>query len=187
MINILVKMGVNHMPSRILILAFSLMFLLSCTSTSTRNLIPAYAPTAKLVLNQDLTIPANTTGIFIQGGTVVTASGRDQYHPNCRLIVRDLKSTPQVVKTDQFDITHIKFNEDYVSTASPRYATAGGLIQLASGGPSPQDYATLFYLTSSKQPNVTKLVCAHWEDPTLANHLTPEQIRTTLGDIMTLK
>lgn len=181
-----VKMA-NKQQINLLLIIFSLTFPLSCTSSSTRSLIAAYAATAKLVLNQDLTIPANTTGVFIQGGAVVSASERDQYHPNCRLIVRDLKSSPQVVHADQFDITRMMFNEDYVSKSHPVYAAAGSKLLLAEGSPSPQDYATIFYLASAKQPNVTELVCAHWEDPTLANHLTPEQIHTTLGDIMTLK
>lgn len=164
------------------------MFLLSCASSNTRELQNNYAPTAKLILNQDLTIPAHKTGVFIQGGVVISASARDQYHANCRLIVKDLKTTPQIVKAGQFDITHIQFDEDYVSSTMPLYAsTSTHRYIMVSDGPSPQNYATEIYLSSMEQPNVTKLVCSHWEDPTLANHLTPSQIRTTLGDIITLK
>jgi len=161
-------------------------FVLSCSTTNMADLLKYYAPTAKLVLNQDLTIPAHSTGVYIQGAEVVTASARDQYHPNCRLIVKDLKTTPQVVTAETFDITHIRFDEDYVSSSMPHYASAGRYMML-SDGPSPQNYATEIYLNSINQPNVTKLVCAHWEDPTLANHLTPDQIRQTLGNIISFK
>ncbi len=168
-------------------LTVSLIILISCNSTSGISVVTSYAPNAKLILNQNLTIPANTTGVYIQGGRVVTAAERDQYHPNCRLIVNDLKDTTQEVKADEFTITRILFNEDYVSRPMPRYASAGNLIMIADGGASPQDYASIFYLSSTRQPNVTELVCTHWEDPPVANHLTLKQIQTTLGEIINLK
>jgi len=180
------KFNMNRKYLTILFLVLSQLSLHACQSTVTQSLIHSFAPTAKLILNQDLTIPANTAGVFIQGGKVVSAVERDQYHPNCRLIVKDLRSTPQVVKADQFDIRRMQSYEDYVNTASPRYATASNVLHLADGGPSPQNFAIVFYLSSTKQPNVTTLACAHWEDPSFAKHLTPEQIRTTLGDIFTL-
>ena len=177
----------SHKHLAILFLVMSQLILQSCQSTVTQSMLNSFAPTATLILNQDLTIPANTAGVFIQGGKVVTAAERDQYHANCRLIVNDLISTSQVVKADQFSIKRMQSYEDYVKATSPRYAATGNVLLLADGSPSPQNFAIVFYLSSSKQPNVTTLACAHWEDPSFAKHLTPEQIRTTLGDIMTLK
>ncbi len=184
--NRFIQTSIKKKLSGILLSALTLVFLFSCSATIDESALSSFAPSAKLVLNQELTIPANKTGVYIQYGKVVTYPELDQYYPNCRLIVNDLKTTSQTVQADEFSITHIMFIEDYTNRPYPLYASLSNIPLLAEG-PTPEDYATIFSLHSEKQPNVKKLVCTHLEDPPIANHLTPAQIRTALGEIMTLK
>ncbi len=139
----------------------------------------------QLTLNQDLTIPGQSAGIYLQHGKAVTEANTDQYYPNCRLEVRYPQDKPQTITADTFSIYRVKWTEEDVLLHSNQYAS-NGIIQVSS--PTADDYTTTLYLRSGKQPDVTRLICRHWEDPTgFAEHLSVKQIRSALGKIFTLQ
>jgi len=139
----------------------------------------------QLTLNQNLTIAAQSAGVYLQYGKVVTDSETDLYYPNCRLEVRDPLDKPQIVTADTFTIYRVKWTEEDVLLHSNQYAS-NAMIRVSS--PTADDYKTTLYLRSEKQPEVTRLICKHWEDPTgFAEHLTLQQIRSTLGEIFALQ
>lgn len=138
-----------------------------------------------LTLNKILTIPGQSAGVYLQNGQVVTEKEKDQYYPNCRLEVLDPQQESQTVQPDSFSVYRVKWTEEDVLLKPLLYASTQ--IILASG-PTADAYATILYLRSLRQTEVTRLICEHWEDPTTSpQHLTLQQIRSTLGEIFTLK
>ncbi len=139
----------------------------------------------QLSLNQTLTIPPQSAGITLQDGKVASEIEMDQYYPNCRLEVRDPQDKSQTVTADTFTIYRVKWTEEDVLLHSNMYAS-NGMFPISSS--TADDYTTTLYLRSEQQPNVTKLICRHWEDPTgFAEHLSLKQIRSALGEIFNLQ
>ena len=62
----------------------------------------------------------------------------------------------------------------------------GGILAGGDGGSSPIPYATVFDLRSDTQPDVLRMTCMHWEDPTDARFLTLSEIRQALGDYISI-
>ena len=139
-----------------------------------------------ITLRQPLTIPPEQAGVYMQYGEVKPENDVDMYYANCRLEVRDVKSVRQTVEPDKFTVYRVQLFEDY-SARPLRFAAAAGFFLLGDG-PTPQDYATIMYLRSDRQPFVRQLVCKHLEDPALfPEHLTVKQMQAALGDIMTIE
>lgn len=142
-----------------------------------------YPPPAgsRLILKQRLTIPAETAGVFIQGGRAVSSREVNQYHPHCRLEVHERRDTSQTVDPDEFLVRRVRREVQTVSRP--------GLLPAAntSGRTSFWIYRTLLDLQSPRQPQVRVLVCQHWGEPPLDDHLSIRDIRRALGDVMTLE
>ncbi len=139
----------------------------------------------QLTLNQNITIPAQSVGIYLQHGKVTSETETDQYYPNCRLEVRNLQDKSQTITADTFTVYRVKWTEEDVLLHSNQYASTGMLPVSSS---TADDYVTTLYLRSERQPNVTRLICSYWEDPTgFAEHLNVKQIRSALGKIFTLQ
>lgn len=172
------------------------------------SVIPAGA---QLTLHRDLTIPAGWARLYIQGGGPRPYSDVNPYHPHCRLEVERVREVPQTVKADVFRVEKVVYEElpwpagggSFLPASVPRAGLIGavgiearedlgrgayiaGSFGVADGS-SPWTYATHFRLRSERQPEVRRLTCQHWNDPTLAVHLTIRQIRETLGDLFTLE
>ena len=139
-----------------------------------------------LVLLKDVSVPADSASIYLQGGRILPFGGVDLYHPHCKFELRTLKPTPQRVHADTFVIIKVRRESDYARYAPVQWLAGRGII-FVSDGASPQMYATLIYLRSDAQPDVSMLTCGHWEDPVDAEHLTIGQICRALGDVFTLK
>lgn len=139
----------------------------------------------KLTLNLPLIIPANKARVYLQAGTVVSDNDVDRYYPNCSLEIKTIKPSAQTIMLDTFEIIKVK-NDEEMSGIKMIYASRG--FAGAGDGPiSHQNWVTHFYLQSSKQPDVFRLSCAHWEEPTEARHLTLAEINSALGKFITLK
>lgn len=135
-----------------------------------------------LVLNQDITIPANQARALIQYGKVVTRKQVDQYAPSCEFEVLTLKDTDQVIHPDRFRIK--KLSKDIQFSSRPvMYASR---ILMAVGESKMVAYNTVMYLESQQQPDVYRMSCLYWTDEPMDNHLTKNQISKALGDIFTL-
>ena len=143
-----------------------------------------------LILKKALTIPANTSRIYIQASKVITPSQKDSYHPHCWFLSWKLLDSPQSIEPDTFIITHsAKFEEDYAQTPK-LYAslTKPGLMKVLDGSVTMLEYKTKLTISSEKQPNIRQLICNRWEtEPTDARHLTVKEIRDTLGDVVELQ
>lgn len=174
-------------------LSLCALLLLGCESTptdrerSTAFVIPAGT---KLVLNRELTIPADTASILIQDGKVAVGRKVRQYHPHCRLEVRSRKSEPQTVQPDTFVAVKVIDFYEIVQTEPLHVAqldTADRPIVLAQDASATWNYITEMRLESARQPNVSRLQCMQWNAPPDDDYVTVEQIRIVLGEIMTLE
>ena len=138
-----------------------------------------------LELTRPLTVPAGSASVYIQNGTAVPAGNHDPYYAWCRLVMNTFLPTSRTITATTFRITAIRKEVNDVGLRLPQYAALG--ISLANG-PTADEYSTTFYLHSDEEPDVDRLVCAHWEDPTIfPRHLTARQIRDTLSPLMVFK
>ena len=171
-----------------------IVFLTACQSAVERDeSSPFYLPPpgSKLILNREITIPADALKIYLQDGRLVYAA--NEYYPFCKFELRDLKETPQSVKPDEFEIyrtsrqtgvfARIDQHRLIVSAHMITHAGARG-----DGPPSPIVYGIRMELRSTRQPEVFRLSCGHLQDPNMeARYLSIEQIRAALGPIFTLQ
>ncbi len=139
---------------------------------------------SQLILNRRLVVTDDDDRIHFQDGRVLPyrlVNIARKYDPNCVLIVRAVGEYNHVISPDTFTIRRVRLLDDYavMASAAPLLADGGGL--------SYQDYATVMYLHSPRQPQVDRLVCKHYQDPTDGAFLSLSQIREALGDIFTLK
>jgi len=139
-----------------------------------------------LTLNKKLQIPPGKTGIYIQGGQVMERTSLNEYLPNCRFEVYTLNNSEfTIVDEDDFEVYKVMYESELVSSNSVMVAA---LTNIAYGSSPMADIRTTeFYIKSEKQPDVLRLRCGHWEDPTDAFHLTYDQVKQALGDLVTIK
>lgn len=163
-----------------------------CATTNFIPGPPAYktvTPGSILKLNQTLTIEPHSAGVRIQNGKITGTQQMNQWYPNCRFELRNPKDTEQVVQPDTFIISRVSYNNYLVKAGNLMLASAGIGVSLGGGdgGPTADVHSTYFYLSSETQPEVSRLLCEHWEDPSDARHLMLDEIQQTLGSIMEIK
>lgn len=140
---------------------------------------------SRLVLKQELIIPAHTAGVSLQGGRVVSDKNVNQYHPHCRLEVHDVRETTQTVMPDEFVVR--RAYQDSQSAALPGLMKAGLRVSTGAEGSRYFYFRTTFDLRSERQPQVRWLVCQQWSEQAFGQHVTIREMRTTLGEIMTIQ
>ena len=165
---------------------------------------PWYYPDAgtKLVLHQQLTIPPGSTALYFQHGEA-TGTNRDHFTPYCKIEIRTLEATPQVIYPDTFTITRSGRYTDMFSSTGLVVATAGGVfppsnsmrnrvpagMQIAQAdAPSDITETIQMRLSSRTQPAVYNLECGGAEDhPANAEPPTFSEMKEALGDIMSFR
>lgn len=141
-----------------------------------------------LILHQPLTIPADTTGLYIQDGQV-SGSGHSRFEPYCEFRVRKLKEVPQTIQPDTFQIVRSRGNTRIVDVKPVQVAgfrlssgTSGN-----DGGPSDIIETREMKLYSASQPDVILLECGGAEDiPGYAVAPGRTEIQRALGKIATI-
>jgi len=138
---------------------------------------------SKLVLQQELSVPARRDRLYFQKGKVSQFHYVNQYLPYCALSLHAKKDVAQTIVPDEF-IVHKTYRQ-YL------FDLAMGPVMVADispgGGMTYQVLATLLELRSVNQPDVVRMTCANWGLPQDSAHLTLGQIRQSLGDIFLLK
>jgi len=137
---------------------------------------------SRLALKQELTIPAHSAGVLLQGGRVVRDQDINQYHPHCRLEVHDVRETTQTVTADEFVVRRARQETQTVARTGLMKAAR----RYAGNDPSFFVFRTVLDLRSERQPQVRWLTCQQWGDPALGRHLSIHEIRQTLGEIFVL-
>lgn len=166
--------------------------LIACISDPVPVTSPNYRVPANshIHLNKTLTILPYSARVYLQYGKVVTPKELDQYYEHCWFLSWKVLETSQTIEPDTFVIIETQQNEDYVKLPT-RVQLAAISFRFADtdpgGGPTAIEYLTEFYLHSDKQPDIRRLVCNHWGDPAMGEHLTVAQMQSALGDIAQIK
>ena len=146
---------------------------------------PYSIPRGTIFINQDLPIKPNEVSVWIQFGKIVDRRNIKKRYPNCHFELFTLKPTNRSIYKDNVQIIKFVHNTDYVAASNIMLAS---LVQISSdGNPMVEIFTTNIYLISEMQPDLYRLVCEHWEDPSTGIFLTMQQIRETLGGIATIQ
>jgi len=143
-----------------------------------------------LVLNQELTIPAEAVGVYIQDGRVQPASQLRRYYPHCKFDMNTRRTGERKVVPNSFSI--VRALQDVAERDAPTmgYAKHSFFIKVADyeqGGSPLGEFTTHMYLQSKTQPDVYQLTCLQWGDLPDDSYLSIADIRRTLGSIFTLE
>jgi len=99
-------------------------------------------------------------------------------------------AAPQTIKPDTFTITRVFLDEGFVSLfpklASLTMTASYPGLYLGAGGVTAVVYITEIYLESDIQPDVVRLSCKQWDDPMMGAHLTLQEIKLALGELITI-
>jgi hypothetical protein len=180
-----------------LILVVTALLLAGCQTTrdvGNENSPYYVVPTgSRLVVNRELTVPAEDVAVYLQGGQVLPQKQLNLYHPQCKLEMRRRLSTTQTIRPGEFFVTKVtqEFTQHMVLLA-PIQVADGSLVRRASGGIDggigPNTFITNLILASDTQPEVMRMTCGYWGYLNRSDtHLSISQIRGALGEVVTLK
>lgn len=139
---------------------------------------------SRLVLNRELTVPQHQRYLYFQHGRAMNFQDVNQYLPYCAIELHTKRSTPQSIKPDTFAIHKVDRRYQY---SLARAALEVAQIRDRGNGDPWSVIATLLELSSEKQQDVIRLVCAHWGVPQNMSYLTVADIRRSLGELFTLQ
>jgi hypothetical protein len=142
-----------------------------------------------LVLTEPLTIPPNEARVRIQYGKLVRSADIDQYNAHCWFQSWVVLDTAQIIKPDTFDVIDTQKNEEIskIQTQVLVASTALSSNYFVQGGAAAVEYSTEYTIYSNLQPNIRRLVCNHWQNPSDGAHLKITEIQDTLGEIAKIK
>lgn len=156
---------------------------------------PFFLPSAgsTLVLNENISISPEKTSIYLQGGKIVDSFWKvNIYYPYCKLELRTRRPVEQTIGRDNFIIQRVSRYTSFVPTAQDTHTGhPGGVLLIqhggTNGGMTLYSYVTELYLHSDRQPNVYRLACQQKDYPATGEHLSVNDMRRALGDILTLR
>jgi hypothetical protein len=146
---------------------------------------PYYAtpPGSRLILHQDLTIPADMARVYLQRGRVVAAPHTTQSF--CRFEVNDVLPVEQTLKADEFIVRKTQMATLLVSMQDS--ATMAASLGFGEEDSSDVSLAWYLWLDSPHQPNVRRLICGgRFDYPSQARRPSINDIRAQLGKVATL-
>lgn len=139
-------------------------------------------PGSVVELHQDVTIPSDQAGVFIQGTPI---GDRYRHDAACRLELRTVAPEPRTVRADRFNIERVNRTSELFSRRATDLQPAR--FYPFRDGPHLLTFTTYLYLSSERQPDVSRLVCAHLQSSDQnPRHLTAGEMRTVLAPIMSL-
>jgi hypothetical protein len=164
----------------------------ACSALLAENTASEMVPDGShLIVNQLVVIPTNKARVYIQHGKVIAENQRDQYKPYCWFQSWKVLDVPQEIKPDTFKIKSSRRYEEMVHKASPLLLAASthtqNTIQLSLASVTAIEQNTVLYIHSENHPDIRELVCGYWDDPVDDRHLTLQEIRAALGDVVQLK
>lgn len=144
---------------------------------------------SRLILHKPVDIEPEQVSAWFQYGKHLPKKQLNYYYPHCKFETWTKLDTAKVVQPDTFIIHKVVRWDDYA--AQPVQLAGLGLgIGFSfggDGGPAHLNMATEMFLRSAQQPDVYRLICSHWEEPSRGNHLTISQMRQALGEWFTLQ
>ncbi|MEN8205313.1 MAG: hypothetical protein ABFS24_04785 [Pseudomonadota bacterium] len=130
-----------------------------------------------VTLKQDFPIRPDRSNEYIQDGKISFYEAISEYHPHCKLELRTIADTERVIHPETFSVTRVYRQEDFVGYKKMIFAGDGDSGQIMS--------TTYLFLHSEKQPAIFRLSCMRLDESFYARHVTVDEMRDTLGDLMT--
>jgi len=151
------------------------------------GLAPTVVPEgSRLILNQPLTVRANSVDVEFQDGQIVYSP--NEYRTFCRLEINELRGVPRTVEPGAFVVRDAALTIDkFAALQLPAYLYADVIWDSQDGLPSPVLYQVKMDLGSAEQPGVRSLTCSKRQDPTIeARYPSLAEIQEALGGIFSL-
>lgn len=149
---------------------------------------------SRLILQQELAIPPNELGVFIQNGRVLRSIEVQHYYPFCKLELYQKSTRERTVRPDEITITRAMQHRRETGAFTDAGVLHLARLTLAQDDDDGDDgqiqsYTTRMELRSEKQPDIYRLTCAQWAYPGDVGdwHLTIAEIRRTLEPIFALR
>jgi hypothetical protein len=137
-----------------------------------------------IVLEQPLSVDAGTVSFWIQNGK--RTGRRNVYYPACKLEMWTRAKEDRTIAPDEFRVTRV--TRDWMVGASDLpFRQAVLSFNDDDGGPSLFVMATVIYLKSASQPDVYRLTCEQWEVPPNPEHVTINEMISTLRGVMRIE
>jgi hypothetical protein len=134
-----------------------------------------------VTLHQPIQIRAERASEYIQDSEVRPYNTISEYYPHCIFELRTVADTTRTVSPETFMVTGIRRDRFMAGFRRLMVADNGG------GDYNPVMSTTVISLHSDRQPDVFRLSCKQLDEPYLARHVSLEQMRKTLGDLLTLE
>jgi hypothetical protein len=166
--------------TRFLVLCYTSLLLAACQSLPPVNSTDTRAPAITTVtLKQDFPIRPDRSNEYIQDGEIRPYETITEYYPHCKLELREIADIERIIKPETFNVTRIYRQEEFAGFRK---------MMLAGDGDSGQIMSTTYlFLQSEKQPDIFRLSCMRLDESFYARHVTINEMRDTLGDLMTLE
>jgi hypothetical protein len=164
----------------------SLLVITACSSSPVKDpdsYLYSVPVGSKLILNKEITIPANQARRYFQNGRALLKKDIDKYYPHCSILMNTLVDYERVIKPAVFEIYKVVDEQNYVQApvhvASSLFYDIDGTAIIA--------YASLYYLRSAEEPDVRSLECAQWNDPLNVEYLSINEVKKSLGEYFSLQ
>ena len=131
-----------------------------------------------VTLTQAFPIRSNRSSEYIQGGEIMPYVAISEYYPHCKLELREIAEFERIVEPETFSVSRVYQQAEFAGFRN---------VMLAGGGDSGQIMSTTYlFLQSEKQPGIFRLSCMRLDEAFYARHVSLDEMRDTLGGIMTL-
>lgn len=140
-------------------------------------------------LNRALTIDAGGATVRLQYGRIVPRNSVQEHDPFCVVELNTVGSAPQILRPGRFEVWRVTRSINPVTAARPSSFLRTS-IGMGEDDSSFLYFITAFRLRDPAQPDLRGMTCA-WNQMAPGNrmlmrHLTLDEIRSALGDWMTL-
>lgn len=164
----------------------SLLVLTACSSTPVKDpdsFLYSVPVGSKLILNKEITIPANLARRYFQNGKPMLKNDVNMYYPHCSILMNTLMDYERVIKPTIFEIYKVVDDQEYAQRRTYVAGSPFGNID----GPTIIGYASYYYLRSTEEPDVRSLECAQWNDPVSVRYLSINEIKNALGEYFSVQ
>lgn len=128
-------------------------------------------------IHQPVSVRPQRANEYIQNGRVLPYDGITDYYPYCELSLNAIQPDGIDIRPGAFTVTRV--HRDTTMASRPVRVAGGDWGFIMS--------TTTFFLSSDEQPQVRALVCERLDESFRAKHLTLEEIRNTLGGLVSLQ
>ncbi|MHB1144907.1 MAG: hypothetical protein ACYCZS_08430 [Thiobacillus sp.] len=148
----------------------------------------AYSTGWAVQLNRALQIPAAAATVRLQYGRIVPRNSVQEYDPFCVVELNTVRDEAQTLQPGRFEVWRVTRSVSTIAAAASPFIKAALVVD--NSQPSFLYFKTEFRLRDAAQPDLRGMTCM-WDQMAPGNrplmrHLTLDEIRSAVGDWMTL-